>query len=248
MYEDIFKSVSLSSPLLFRCLLNDPTISLSRYSSYVVWYLSSAARPVESFSVDLDESYELVHIPDVQSPSPLFRLNNPHADDPKPISPHLKTLLTSPVPPLRWPATHHAPVPRSEAAHNTFSSLAQQSLPLPSKKEASVIFSADVHDYLLQTHYPRERRPTQFHDLKELMSLESSCFAAVKSPLIPDTNKAFDSPPIATIAPTGHHRYSEWSSYPGKPPIVTSTSFQLESGRPWSASSSYRRCCFRCCR
>jgi hypothetical protein len=80
---------------------------------------------------DLDKRFELVHIPDVQSPIPLFRLNKPHADDPQPISSHLQTLMTSPVPPLRRPTNHHAPAPRSEAAHNIFRSLAQQALPLP---------------------------------------------------------------------------------------------------------------------
>jgi hypothetical protein len=80
--------------------------------------------------------------------------------------------------------------------------LAQQALPLPSKEEASVILPADVHDYLLQTHYPRERCPPQFPDMKELISLESSFFAAVQSPLIPDADKDIDSSSIATITPT----------------------------------------------
>jgi hypothetical protein len=58
-------------------------------------------------------------------------------------------------------------------------------------------------DYLFQTHYPHERRPLQFPAMKELMSLESSYFVAVK----PDTNKAINPPPIATIAPITDTRH-----------------------------------------
>jgi len=183
-YVNIFQSLSLSSPILLRCLPNEPTVPLPRSSSYVIWHLSSAANPEKSFSTDLDESLELVPIPDTNLPSPLFRLNRPHANDPRPISPQLQSLLRSPEPPARRPTPRHVPVPITDATRASFHTLAQQALPLPNKEKASVIFPADVHDYMLKAYYPRDRRPKPSTDLKALMALESSVFSVHATPSI----------------------------------------------------------------